>query len=124
MTNGNLSEFERQIIEALVDRHPQAVTLKHQAERSQVRSREMTGVGFFLHLQVDDSAERLHDVPDRLWVRGVSAELAGLAHGAGFAMLIERGAIHLVEGFTYDEPWPPEIKTWRFNVGEDGVGLP
>jgi hypothetical protein len=36
----------------------------------------------------------------------VSGELEGLANGAGFVLFIRDGRLKMLEGFTFDEPWP------------------
>ena len=40
----------------------------------------------------------------------VRAEMEGLQHGAGFLIFIECGVIHNLEGYTYDEDWPDEVR--------------
>jgi hypothetical protein len=39
-------------------------------------------------------------------------EFKGLVHGAGFVVFIDQGRLAVLEGFTYDEDWPPEGTPW------------
>jgi hypothetical protein len=40
----------------------------------------------------------------------VNATIDGLAHGAGFVLFVRGGRIETLEGFSYDEPWPPRVE--------------
>jgi hypothetical protein len=51
----------------------------------------------------------------RLVLSDVAAEIDGAQHGAGFVLFIEDGMLDVLEGFTYDEPWPGRVE--RFTVG-------
>lgn len=68
----------------------------------------MTGVGFFTHLDVPNLELRV-PLTDRTVISDVIGEIAGLQHGAGFVLYIVDGRMQLLEGYTYDEPWPKEI---------------
>jgi len=46
------------------------------------------------------------------------ADIEGLAHGAGFTLFLRDGVIDMLEGFSYDEPWPKEVA--RFQVRRSG----
>jgi hypothetical protein len=43
----------------------------------------------------------------------VDGTVNGLAHGAGFVLFIRDGKLDILEGFTYDEPWPKDIGHFR-----------
>lgn len=86
-----LGRAERELLgKFLSGDHPILLDLRRQDVVS-VRSREMTGVGFRVHLEVDrqvsPAAEgqtfNLHDV---------HGTVPGLEHGAGFVLFIEDGA--------------------------------
>jgi hypothetical protein len=36
----------------------------------------------------------------------------GLEHGAGFELLVKDGYLRMLEGYSYDEPWPDSIHTF------------
>lgn len=92
--------------------HPLMDTFREQLAVCRIKSRELTGVGFFTHIVVP---QRLA-VPGigRLTLSDVAADIDGVQHGAGFVLFIEDGMLDLLEGFTYDEPWPDRVE--RFTV--------
>ena len=51
----------------------------------------------------------------------VIAEIPGLSGGAGFLLYIENGILDVLEGYSYDEPWPTSTEgfTLRFLKGEE-----
>jgi hypothetical protein len=104
-----LTPLERDVIATLVrPEHPLMDALRAQLAACRIKSREFTGVGFFTHIVV----------PQRLAVAGigrltlstVAADIEGVEHGAGFVLFIEDGMLDVLEGFTYDEPWPDRVE--------------
>ena len=85
--------------------HPVLATLRMQAERASVISRRYTGVGFFCHFTVQPDVPPLRDHLN-FQLGDVSAEVAGLQLGAGFVLFVRSGYLSVLEGFSYDEPWP------------------
>lgn len=105
-----LNELEQAVLDRLLSGdHPALVVLRRQAERARVVAREETGVGFFCDFEVEGSAPALQGDFD---IGDVYGELEGLAHGAGFVLFIRDGRLSMLEGFTYDEPWPKKIGTY------------
>jgi hypothetical protein len=43
-------------------------------------------------------------------ISDVGAEFPNLRHGAGFVLSIRDGVVTMMEGFTYDAPWPGKPK--------------
>jgi hypothetical protein len=86
--------------------------LRNQFRHILVRSRENTGVGFFTNFSVPPEIER---IPNRrsLHLSDVNATASNVAHGIGFVLFVCDGALEMLEGFTYDEPWPLEISDLR-----------
>jgi hypothetical protein len=41
----------------------------------------------------------------------------GVAHGVGLVLFVEEGRLALLEGFTYDDPWPDEIANYSIISG-------
>lgn len=100
-----LTNFELSILaKQLEGEDPLLCMLRAQIPAAQVLHRRWSGVGFFTTVCV----------PERLAVSGigraqlndVAADIESLVHGAGFVLFIENGRISLLEGFTFDEPWP------------------
>lgn len=108
-----LSTFEQAVLDALLagDQHA-LVTLRAQAARGQLVSREHSGVGFFCEFAVPADAPKLV-APGRFTIDDVTAEISGLAHGAGFVLFVREGILEMLEGFSYDEPWPEEISGFK-----------
>ena len=102
-----LNDLEQAVLDKLLaGDHPALSTLREQARRAQLVGREYTGVGFFCDFQVPG------DVPvvsGDFHISDVVGELHGLAHGTGFVLFVRDGRLNMLEGFTYDEPWPQEI---------------
>jgi len=115
----DLTTLERKVMQALLDGDDDILSLlRKQVETVIVVKREMTGVGFFTTFVVPDGIPRADD--QSLKFGDVIANISGLAHGAGFLLYVEHGALHMLEGYTYDEPWPKEISEFEltYTAGE------
>ena len=86
--------------------------LRQQLRCLQVSSREFTGVGFFSHLTVDSKVPRVVGEP-KFILGDVEGTADNVEHGFGFVLFVEDGALSMLEGFTYDEPWPSEFQGLR-----------
>jgi hypothetical protein len=105
-----LNAFERAVLEKLLDgNNPVLAALRAQLDSAEVSSRKLTGVGFFTHLKVDRSVERAPTPRPRIQILYVGAEISGLKRGASFVLFVTDGYLDVLEGFSYDEPWPPLI---------------
>lgn len=101
-----LSTFERDVLRVLLSGDDAGLEiLRLQCDSAHVVSREYTGHGFFTGITTAADVPRL---PYRGSVRfgDIGAALAGLEHGAGFLLFIDDGLITMLEGYSYDEPWP------------------
>jgi hypothetical protein len=106
----NLTDFERAVMTKLVDgEHPVLRELQKQLELSSVRKREKTGVGFYLYLEVPESV-CMSSLDLKLG--DVIADIAELKHGAGFVLYVKNGRLNMLEGYSYDEPWPDSISKY------------
>lgn len=88
--------------------------VRRQFSSATVASREYTGVGFFTHFAVDSTSPRL-PAAQRITLGDVKVEVPRLKHGAGFVLFIQQGAIHGLEGFTYDETWPDQVTDFKLS---------
>jgi hypothetical protein len=93
-------------------------SLRDQAEQLIVSSREMTGVGFFTEFAVARGAAQ-PPVDRSFRLGGVSGIADGVRHGLGFVLFVENGLLHMLEGYTYDEPWPDEVRGLRLSYDHD-----
>jgi hypothetical protein len=106
--DAGLTALEAAVVQKLLaGDHPFLIALRTQAASAEVRDREMTGVGFYTALRVQPvpviAGSGEYELED------VLAELEGLDHGAGFILYVRNGVMDLLEGFSYDEPWPSAV---------------
>ncbi len=105
-----LSRLERAVVRKLLaGDHPVLAALRRQANSSRLTRRQKTGVGFFCDFQIQDEAPA---VDQDFELGDLHAEVEGLEHGAGFVLFVRGGRLTLLEGFSYDEPWPDEIRSF------------
>ena len=115
-----LTPLESAVIKKLLDGKDDVLAvLRQQLEYAEVTQREVTGVGFYSTLAVPDSVGR---APRSLTVKfgDVHADMVHLRDGAGFLLYLRDGCLDLLEGYTYNEPWPQEITRFelRYDRGE------
>ncbi len=105
-----LTEFEMSVLDTiLAGEHPVLEGLRGQLGVCRVRSRELTGCGFFTELLVDRASPAAPTNAEKLRIGDVSAKIAGLEHGAGFVLFVNDGYLEMLEGYSYDEPWPDSV---------------
>ena len=93
----------------LAGEQPPLRVLRQQFAASRPSKREHTGVGFFTYFDVPASMPR-PSIDARVRIDDVQATLSGLQYGAGFVLFINNGVIEILEGYTYDEPWPRDAQ--------------
>ena len=109
-----ITGFDRTILDALLAGElPELAILRAQASVANVRERKMTGVGFFTNFSIPPDAPRLEVAGQRV-ISGVGAELEGVDQGVGFLLFIRHGQLDILEGFTFDEPWPARVALRRW----------
>ena len=114
-----LTTFERAVlVKLLAGDHPVLAALRSQLASCRVRSREITGHGFFTNLDVDRKANTAAPV-QKARIRDVGGEIRGLGHGAGFVVFVADGYLDFLEGFSYEEQWPQEITEFALMYERD-----
>jgi hypothetical protein len=106
--------LEREVLGLLLaGEGPTMAALGEQLGRARVASRQFTGAGFYTTFVVPAEVPRIDmsEVDHR--IGDVAADLARLDHGAGFLLLLRDGALDLLEGFSYGEPWPEAVDEFR-----------
>ena len=83
--------------------------LRQQAKQVQVSSRKMTGVGFYTEFVVPPDVPRVPGRPT-FKIGDVNGTADNVKHGLGFLLYVRDGALSMLEGYTYDEPWPDEVR--------------
>ena len=87
--------------------YPALAQLREQLAACRVAARDMTGAGFFTHLECAEAPSPLL-VFDAI-LSDVNGEIAGLDHGVGFLLWVEGGRPTTLECFTYVGDWPTEV---------------
>ena len=119
-----LNALEQAVLDKfLAGDHPTLATLRAQAKNAHLLTRELSGVGFFCSFEVPPQAPRLEGLGD-FQLDDVNAAVNGMAHGAGFVLFIRDGRLHMLEGFSYDEPWPAEIRQFTLTYQDEPRELP
>jgi hypothetical protein len=116
----SVSDFEASVLgELLRGNHDALECLRAQSEHLRVTSREYSGVGVFVHFVCAHEVKSLQR-PRVARFGDVIADIPGLTHGAGFVLFVDEGRISMLEGYTYGEPWPTELKgaTFRYMAAE------
>jgi hypothetical protein len=117
----DLTALEREVMTTLLaPDHPVMHSLRRQFEVCRVAEREFTGHGFFSRLVVADGVAAAPVTRKRLALGDATAKIDGLEHGAGFVLFVREGVLEMLEGFSYDGPWPDGVT--RFHVTAGGVG--
>lgn len=107
-----LEDLERAVLEKLLDGdHPMFAALREQAQSGRLLGRERTGVGFYCSFEVPPEVSAVE--PFDFEIDDVNGEVQGLAHGAGFVLFVRDGRLDMLEGFSYDEPWPQEVSHFK-----------
>ena len=103
----DLTNLEQAVLDRLLDGDNKVLTiLREQTRQARVVKRKYTGAGFYCEFEVGGDTpvvQRDYQLGD------VQAVISGLKHGAGFVLFVRGGRISMLEGYTYDEPWPDQI---------------
>lgn len=108
MVSYHLEPIETAVLgKLLAGDHPVLAALREQLPGLTVRTRKRTRAGFFTELSVAKTAP---PAPlSKLRFGDVEATIRGLRHGAGFLLDVDGGMLSMLEGYSYEEPWPQEI---------------
>ncbi len=112
----NLNPLERTILDKILDGdHPALATLRKQLDACRVKERTLSGKGFFTELHLPDDAPRAALHKTRVRFGDVIADIEGVPHGAGFLLFIDDGRLTMLEGYTFEGPWPEHPKLQRLS---------
>ncbi|TVQ85443.1 MAG: hypothetical protein EA357_00640 [Micavibrio sp.] len=108
-----LSPLEREVIQKLLEGDDEAKEiLREQFRVATVLDRTVTDTGFYVDFSIPEDIQRLAD-REKLIIQGIGAKIPSLAFDASFILFVKDGAINLLEGFAYEEPWPNRIDTFE-----------
>jgi hypothetical protein len=114
----SFTAVERSVLQMfLKGDHPALSILRRQLALSRPARREFTGVGFYTYFDLVSGVQPA-DVRPRVVLSDVSATVEGLEHGAGFALFVNHGLLHMLEGYTFDEPWPTRVGGFALRYGQ------
>jgi hypothetical protein len=106
---GELTKLEERVMQMLLDGDNDVLAnLRKQLGACKVVKREMTGVGFFTKFEVPAHVPKATQTSFELG--DVNGALEGTEHGVGFVLFVKAGTLEMLEGYTYDEPWPERIE--------------
>jgi hypothetical protein len=109
--------LERQVLAKFLEGdEPALAVLREQLGGLVVTSRESSSAGFFTHFRVAPGAPGLTPAISTQ-LNDVFVESPSLKHGGGFVLWVAKGYLHMLEGFTFDEPWaePTDFRLHYFH---------
>ena len=113
----SLTPFEREAIETILrGDHPALEGLRTQLEHCEVSNREFSGVGFFTTLSVPSEVASV-PLTRRLDLGDVQVSMEGVPDGVGIVLFVDEGRLDMLEGFTYDGPWPRHLGDYSITKG-------
>lgn len=98
---------------------PVLAVLRAQLERSK-RTRRFSGAGFFADFFVAKETPRLAGAASFSFGDVIGA-VEGLQYGAGFVLFVEEGILKMLEGYSYEEPWPAIITNYKLSYMTQGA---
>jgi hypothetical protein len=115
-----ITPLENEVLEwLLAGEDPVLDALRQQFAVSTIKSRESTGVGWYINFDVPDSQKRLYEI---LVVKqdfcfgdvDVGLEVNDGLQEVGFLLWVKDGYLDYLEAYTYGfETWPEEIKAFH-----------
>lgn len=118
-----MNKLEREVIELfLAGDDPVFQGLREQMNSLAVTTRDSTGVGFYTEFALPSMVNRVE--ARRLRLTSVRGSTDSLQNGLGFVLYVDEGAISMLEGYTYDEPWPTDLSNLRLFRIYEGAGGP
>src|SRR5271168_1901150 len=106
----NLTTLENRVLEMLLRGEDEELSvLRQPTKQARVSSRKMTGVGFYAEFVVPPEVPRVPGRPT-FKLGDVNGTADNVEHGLGFLLYIKAGGLSMLEGYTYDEPWPDEVR--------------
>ena len=92
------TELEGAALRSIFSEAPElAAALERQLAAATVTERENSGAGFFTTIRVPDHGPRVES-PTVLGCE-THAHIKGMEYGLGFALFMEDGALHMLEGY-------------------------
>lgn len=110
-TSDSLSLLQRRVLDAIAAASPEPEVLMAQLAGAKLGPTELTGVGFFLPIEVPESAPIM--APGPYGIGDVVMESDTMSAGAGFVLFVVGGRMVTLEGYAFDGEWPDDLGTYR-----------
>lgn len=106
------NDMEKMAMRTICSQQPAGIAEKllKQFKSASLKSRKMTGVGFFTYFQVPETIEPVR--PTENPFGNAEMEVGGLKYGCGFILFLKDDYIDFLECYTYVEPWPEKNRTF------------
>jgi hypothetical protein len=105
----NKNKLEHDVLHMLLSGgDPILSIIRRQLDNAVPIRTELSGMGFFTYFEVSERAPRIPGSPSFSF-GDVIGEIEGLERGVGFHLFIDKGVMTMLEGYTYDEPWPHKV---------------
>ena len=114
--NGGFEEFEKRVMEKLLEGEDNVFKiLRQQYEKASVKSRKLSGTGFFTVFEVPDDVIKLDSL--RSFQFGdIIGSMDGVNDGVGFVLFVKNGVIDFLEGYTYgNEKFPETVLNYQLS---------
>lgn len=110
----NFSQFELDVIEALIKGEPEEKIIQSQLQEAIVKDREYTGVGLYATIQVTENCTRISKSNKYIEETPlVHLEHPDLSAGAGAMLWFDNGNVLTLECYTYDDAWSEDETKFR-----------
>jgi hypothetical protein len=124
MNEIELSPFETEVVTMLLNGDDKVLSiLREQFRNFSVFERIETGEGFYINFKIPMHMPRTNEsVPSckpNFNFGDVVADIFGLKSGAGFLIWVRDGYLNQLEGYTYNEKWPNELKDYRLHYMDE-----
>jgi hypothetical protein len=87
-----------------------------------VASRKLSGSGFFTEFAAAEWIVPAEMPTKRIRFGDVEATIAGLKDGAGFLLYVDDGIIRMLEGYSFEEPWPEVVREFSLRYSDPSRG--
>jgi len=105
MKNNLFESMENEVLHLMLRNRP---SLLAQLKNATIISREFTGVGFYSNFYVENNMSNEGNV--------LLPNARGRVNNnvdVGFVLFVSGGKLSCLEGYTYDEPWPEIIESYK-----------
>lgn len=123
-----LRDFERRLLDAAIEGDAEQEILRAQVAAALVSSREHTGVGLYVNLDVQRAPKLRSPRVDRQLegAKRILLSHPALDYGAGAIVWVDDGRIQSIECFAYHGSWPDDEAAFRTTIqpADAGEGSP